>query len=483
MAKKAGSNKQQASNDTARKLEATQVTPIFPPIGSKVAIPSHVILADQIILLDNFLNALECQAFIKMIEMLPLELTPPKKRGEAERVNYRFSVQSPAFAQKLFSLLLPHLPQLDTGNGIRRRPVACNSNIRMYKYTPSQHFGAHYDDSVVDLTTGYRSEWTILVYLSGTEDGVEGGETLFYKTEKRKPNDTITAPLTRGTALLHRHGQHCMLHEGSKVLKGIKAGQDGSLGNIANIIACGLSIFVVIGLVLLVERRKAAVGRVEFRFFLILYLLTLPFQLLTNGSLLEQGSTALVALTAIHAGLVATLFWSLLSNALVATQFVEDGTISSMLASPFSIFAIAFFAATTYISFDIGLGVTNSIGNPATNRQDLHSIPLFVLTSIWPGAAALIYFALMTYIVLAVLREVKPMVYYVMAAALFVLSQLAWFLLGRVVCSSLLLGVTLGSNAKVDGSFIATVLETGAVVALYFAWRSITEETWDDDYY
>ncbi|KAJ8078678.1 hypothetical protein PM082_012961 [Marasmius tenuissimus] len=149
--------------------------------------------------------------------------------------------------------------------------------------------------------------------------------------------------------------------------------------------------------------------------------------------------------------------------------------LSPRCLQPFSIFAIAFFAATTYISFDVGLGVTDTIGRPATNRQDLHSVPLFVLTSIWPGAAALIYFGLMTYIVLAVLREVKPMVYYVMAAALFVLSQLAWFLLGRVVCS--------GSNAKIDGSFIATVLETGAVVALYFAWRSITEETWDDDYY
>lgn len=214
-------------------------------------------------------------------------------------------------------------------------------------------------------------------------------------------------------------------------------------------------------------------GRVEFRYLLILYLLTLPFQLLTTGSLLEQGSTALVALTAIHAGLVATLFWTLLFNGLVATQFVEDGTISSIL--PFSIFAIAIFAGTTYISFDVALGITKTIGRPDGNLRDLHSIPLFVLTNIWPAAAALLYFGLMTYIVLAVLREVKPIVYYVMATALFILSQLAWFLLGRVVCS--------GSNGKVDGSFIATVLETAAVVVLYFAWRSITEETWDDDYY
>ena len=46
----------------------------------------------------------------------------------------------------------------------------------MYKYTPGQHFGPHYDDSVRDAVTGDRSEWTLLVYLTGVQDGVEGGE-------------------------------------------------------------------------------------------------------------------------------------------------------------------------------------------------------------------------------------------------------------------------------------------------------------------
>lgn len=88
-------------------------------------------------------------------------------------------------------------------------------------------------------------------------------------------------------------------------------------------------------------------GRSELRIFFVLYLLTLPFQLIDLGSFLEQGSTALVVLTAIHAGtcfflihlivtkiitgLVAALFWTLLANALVATQIVEDGTPSSII--------------------------------------------------------------------------------------------------------------------------------------------------------
>lgn len=123
--------------------------------------------------------------------------------------------------------------------------------------------------------------------------------------------------------------------------------------------------------------------------------------------------------------------------------------------------------ATTYISLDIGLGITSAFKQKAGDELSLHSIPLFVLTSIWPGAAALLYFILMTYIVLVILNEVRPMWYYVLSAILFVLSQLDYFLLSKVICKA--------ANAKVDGSFIATLLETAAVGVLYLAWRSITE--------
>ncbi|KAG1727526.1 chitin synthase III catalytic subunit-domain-containing protein [Suillus lakei] len=209
-----------------------------------------------------------------------------------------------------------------------------------------------------------------------------------------------------------------------------KVNTNGSLGNIANIIACGLSSL----------RRRKAGSRVELRIFFALYLLTLPFQLITSGSLLTQGSTVL------------------------ATQIVEDGTLSSIV--PFSIFSVAFFVATTYISLDVGLTLTHVLGT-SNPPQSINSIPLFVLTSIWPGVAALIYFGIMLYIVLGILNEIRPVWYYVIAAILFVLSQLDYFLLSKIICR--------GSSSKVDGSFIATILETACVVALYFAWRGITE--------
>jgi len=252
----------------------------------------------------------------------------------------------------------------------------------------------------------------------------------------------------------------------------LRAGFDKSIGNVANIVVCGVSIIFVTLLIIRASRRKAAVGRIELRQFLIMYLLTLPLQLISTGSFLEQGSTALTAITAVHAGLVAATFWALLANGIVSTQLVEDGTLSSLI--PFHFFVLAFFAATTYIALDVGFTFTHVFG-PSNPPASLHSVPLFVLTSIWPGAAAIIYFLLMIYVVLGILNEVRPMWYFVLAMVLFILSQLDFFLLSKVICK--------GTSDKVDGSFVATILETAAVGVLYMAWRSITEESWDDEVY
>ncbi|PCH38132.1 hypothetical protein WOLCODRAFT_65009 [Wolfiporia cocos MD-104 SS10] len=201
----------------------------FPQIAHKRALRNRALLEDQILLFDGFLTLGECKVFVEFIESQPLELTPPKRKGEAERVNYRISHTSVDFAQHLFDVLSPHLPTFPYPESVKRpngpsaRPVhSFNSNIRMYKYTPGQHFGAHYDDSVRDAVTGAKSEWTLLVYLTGVEDGVKGGETVFYKGQRGKGRDAIVAPLNRGTALLHRHGHECLLHEGSPVTAGTK---------------------------------------------------------------------------------------------------------------------------------------------------------------------------------------------------------------------------------------------------------------------
>jgi hypothetical protein len=249
-----------------------------------------------------------------------------------------------------------------------------------------------------------------------------------------------------------------------------RSGHDGSLGNLPDVIVCSLSFFFILGFAVKCFKRTAAVGRLELLAFLALYLLSLPLQLLTTGSLLEQGSTPLIALTAIHAGVVVALFWVLLANGIVATQVVEDGSLASLI--PIGIMSLISLGIGIYISLDIALGVTNAIGGVADPAQSLRNIPLFVIMNIWPPLCAFAYLIIISIIVLRVLRERKPMWWYLLAATLFIMSQLAWFLLGRVICNA--------SNQKVDGSFIATLLESASVVALYLGWTSITEESWDD---
>ncbi|KAJ3558670.1 hypothetical protein NM688_g785 [Phlebia brevispora] len=201
----------------------------FPSVDPKEYLDCRVVLQDQILVIDDLFTAEECKAFVRFMDKLPLELTPPPKKGEAERVNHRISMTAPTFATRLFAVLAPHLPSFPYPQSVKRSnttshraPHSLNTNIRMYKYTAGQYFGPHYDDSVRDTVTGAKSEWTLLIYLTGTQDGVEGGETLFYKEQKGQPRATITPPLTRGTALLHRHGNECLLHEGSPILKGTK---------------------------------------------------------------------------------------------------------------------------------------------------------------------------------------------------------------------------------------------------------------------
>ena len=66
-----------------------------------------------------------------------------------------------------------------------------------------------------------KTTWTLLLYLSV----VKGGETVFYPEAPSK-REAAPVPIAArpeiGTALLHRHGKECLLHEGKEVLEGEK---------------------------------------------------------------------------------------------------------------------------------------------------------------------------------------------------------------------------------------------------------------------
>jgi len=109
------------------------------------------------------------------------------------------------------------------------------------------------------------------------------------------------------------------------------AGGASGLGNIGNIVACGLSVLIAVGLALAAGRRAAAVGRVEMRVLFLMYALVKGAELVDTGGLLRAGSYALTWVSAVHVGLVVALFWTLAWIALLSLQFVEDGTLPALI--------------------------------------------------------------------------------------------------------------------------------------------------------
>ena len=76
-----------------------------------------------------------------------------------------------------------------------------------------------------------KTSWTLLIYLTGPTTGCVGGETVFYpeigparKFSGKSSDGTepIIVGLEVGMALLHKHGQDCLLHEGREVTSGEK---------------------------------------------------------------------------------------------------------------------------------------------------------------------------------------------------------------------------------------------------------------------
>ncbi|KAL4928434.1 uncharacterized protein BDV17DRAFT_96589 [Aspergillus undulatus] len=224
--------------------------PNWPPL--RPIIPSsdlHLdpLLPDQIYLIRNFLPTSLCKTYISFLASLPLTTTSEKpKKGDAVRVNDRFQIQDAAFAENLWrgtalrELVTNPAGEEEEAEGgeegsVQRsmkeiwggEPLGLNAKIRVYRYSPGQFFAQHYDDSntLSFLSPSQppkpaRTTWTLLIYLSSCT----GGETVFYPEAtraNRNPEPTAVAP-EMGMALLHRHGDRCMLHEGKEVTGGEK---------------------------------------------------------------------------------------------------------------------------------------------------------------------------------------------------------------------------------------------------------------------
>ncbi|GAA5849934.1 hypothetical protein JCM8547_000957 [Rhodosporidiobolus lusitaniae] len=201
------------------------VWPAVPPPSSPLFFEDW---APGILIADNFFSKKTREAFLKVAQSIPLDPPKPPEKGMAERTGERFVFEDDEFAQRLWrdSGLAQAFEGASSRPGVPgrngKRAVGLYGTCKIYKYGEGSFFAPHYDDEY--QYKGASSEWTLLIYLTGKEDGVVGGETAFYPSPTRKGGNgpAIVPELRAGRALLHRHGQQCTLHEGRKVEKGVK---------------------------------------------------------------------------------------------------------------------------------------------------------------------------------------------------------------------------------------------------------------------
>lgn len=196
-------------------------------IANRGFLPTPDIVSEgQIITMKKFFSAEYSNELIKSFTtQLKLETTPLiKSKDYAVRVNDRALVEDFEPASNLWDYLQKILLHEYNDETIDEFQSAkgLNPQLRIYRYTKGHHFGQHYDESVKVNHPKLKghTKWTLLIYLTGDEEFI-GGDTIFHPVNLRD-DESISVHPSKGTALLHKHGDDCLLHEAQLVKDGVK---------------------------------------------------------------------------------------------------------------------------------------------------------------------------------------------------------------------------------------------------------------------
>ena len=154
-AKKGAAASHPANGDHKPKPQTPNWPPFHPLVPSS-DLGLATLLPDQILTISRFWTTALCKTYVSFLGSLDLTTTPGKpKKGDAVRVNDRYQIDDPAFAERLWSsTALKELvanPVVDgealDEAGKKRlwggEVLGLNSNIRIYRYSKGQFFDQH----------------------------------------------------------------------------------------------------------------------------------------------------------------------------------------------------------------------------------------------------------------------------------------------------------------------------------------------------
>lgn len=78
--------------------------PVLEPLAPREDLSLRALLPDQVIIISNFWTTTLCKTYVRFLGTLPLVTTPgTPKKGDAVRVNDRFQIDDPQFAEMLWN--------------------------------------------------------------------------------------------------------------------------------------------------------------------------------------------------------------------------------------------------------------------------------------------------------------------------------------------------------------------------------------------
>jgi 2OG-Fe(II) oxygenase superfamily len=174
-------------------------------------------IAEDILTIDRFLSADECDAYVKLSENKGFEEASVSTHTgmvmmKNLRNNDRVIIDDASLASDLWQRVQPFVPP----EFKKWHPVGVNERFRFYRYDVGQKFDWH-QDGHFERTNGERSFFTFMVYLNAD---FEGGETSFSTSNRSSvpwPNLKVKPEI--GKALLFHHP---ITHKGETVVAGRK---------------------------------------------------------------------------------------------------------------------------------------------------------------------------------------------------------------------------------------------------------------------
>lgn len=171
--------------------------------------------------IDDVFTAEECKQLVDLAEsnrFHPAALGANQRVIKEVRNSDRWMTDDPKMAADIFQRIRLFIPETWEGLSI----VGLNERLRFLKYAPGGYFKAHYDGVYERPDGSEQSFITLQIYLNGGtnhDSKLIGGETTFFK-ERALGKEKITAVEPKaGKVLLFEHD---ILHEGSRVIEGVK---------------------------------------------------------------------------------------------------------------------------------------------------------------------------------------------------------------------------------------------------------------------